>query len=227
MSAEILASKIRQSKLVKGINIYGNEVKVNQFADDTNLFCADITSVEKALCLVNEFGCISGFKLNVKKTKALWLGKWRNNRTTPLQLSWPRDPVKILGVYFSYDEKNDDQYNFNLKVKKLQTHLDMWSSRRLTLFGKVLIIKGLGLSQILYSASNINVPKDIAKTVKGKLFSFLWNKKRDKIKRESLHQDYDNGGIRMPGIDLMIKGYASGMDSTSFETWKFELEIST
>ena len=81
----------------------------------------------------------------------------------------------------------------------------MWSSRRLTLFGKVLIIKGLGLSQILYSASNINVPKDIAKTVKGKLFSFLWNKKRDKIKRESLHQDYDNGGIRMPDIDLMIK----------------------
>ena len=61
LSAEILASKIRQSKLVKGINIYRNEVKVNQFADDTNLFCANITSVEKALCLVNEFGCISGF----------------------------------------------------------------------------------------------------------------------------------------------------------------------
>ena len=169
---------------------------MNQFADDTNLFCADITSVEKALCLVNEFGSISILKLNLEKTKALWFGKWRNNRTTPLQLSWPRNPVKILGIYFSYDGKNDDDYNFNLKVQKLQTHLDMWSSRRLTLFGKVLIIKGLGLSQILYSASNINVPKDRAKTVKGKLFSFLWNKKRDKIKRESLYQIYDNGGIR-------------------------------
>ena len=158
LSAEILSSKIRQSKLVKGINIYGNEVKVNQFADDTNLFCEDITSVEKSLCLVNEFGSISGLKLNVKKTKALWLGKWRNSRTTPLQLSWPRDPVKILGIYFSYDGKNDDHYNFNLKVQKLQTHIDMRSSRRLTLYGKVLIIKCLGLWQILYSASNINVP---------------------------------------------------------------------
>ena len=98
LSAEILSSKIRQSKLVKGINIYGNEVKVNQFADDTNLFWTDITFVEKALRLVNEFGSISGLKLNVKKTKALWLGKWHNNRTTPLQLSWPRDPVKILGI---------------------------------------------------------------------------------------------------------------------------------
>ena len=177
----MLKLKIRQSKLVKGINIYGNEVKVSQFADDTNLFCEDITSVENAFCLVNDFAPVSGLKLNVKKTKALWLGRWRNNRTTPLQLTWPRDPVKILGIYFSYDDKMNDHYNFNLKIQKLQIHLDMWSSRNLTLFGKVLIIKSLGLSQILYSASNTNVPKDAITTVKRKLFSFLWNKKKDKI----------------------------------------------
>ena len=39
LSVEILCTKIRQSELVKGIKIYGNEVKVSQFADDTNLFC--------------------------------------------------------------------------------------------------------------------------------------------------------------------------------------------
>ena len=133
----------------------------------------DITSAENALCLVNDFAPVSGLKLNVKKTKALWLGKRRNNRTTPLQLSWPRDPVRILGIYFSYDDKMNDHYNFNLKIQKLQIHLDMWSSRNLTLFGKVLIIKSLGLSQILNSASNTNVPKDAITTVKRKLFSFL------------------------------------------------------
>ena len=141
----------------------------------------------------------------MKKTKALWLGKWRNNATTPLQLSWPRDPVKILGPYFSYDDKMNDHYNFHLKIQKLQIHLDMWRSRNLTLFGKVLIIKSLGLSQILYSASNTNVPKDAIRTVKRKLFSFLWNKKKDKIKREGLYQDYDKGGIRMTDVGLMIK----------------------
>ena len=99
----------------------------------------------------------------------------------------------------------NDHYNFNLKIQKLQIHLDMWSSRNLTLFGKVLIIKSLGLSQILYSASNTNVPKDAITTVKRKLFSFLWNKKKDKIKREGLYQDYDKGGIRMTDVVLMIK----------------------
>ena len=76
--------------------------------------------------------------------------------------------------------------NFNLKVQKLQTNLDMWNSRGLTLYGKVLIIKSLGLSKLLYSISNTNVPKEIVSTVKDKMFRFLWKSKKDKIKRTSL-----------------------------------------
>lgn len=81
----------------------------------------------------------------------------------------------------------------------------MWSARSLTLFRKVLIIKSLALSKILYSVSNTNVPKDTITAVKGKLFSFLWIKKKDKIKREGLYQDYDKGGIRMTDVGLMLK----------------------
>jgi len=75
----------------------------------------------------------------------------------------------------------------------------------LTLFGKVVIIKSLGLSQIVYAASNVNVPNEIRYAIKNKLFSFLWNNKKDKIKRESIYQDYDKGGIRMTDVDIMIK----------------------
>ena len=79
LGAEILSNKIRQRKLVKGIDIYGNEVKVSQFADDTNPLCEDITSVDNALCLVNDFAPVSGLKLNVKKTRHFG---WVNGVTT-------------------------------------------------------------------------------------------------------------------------------------------------
>ena len=95
--------------------------------------------------------------------------------------------------------------NFNLKIDKLQTNLDIWKSRDLTLFGKVMIIKALGVSSLIYSTSNINVPKDIIRNVKGRLFRFIWKNKRDKIRRERLHQDYDKGGLRMTDIETMIK----------------------
>ena len=188
--AEILAAKIRQNSLIKGINLFGNEAKISQFADDTNLFCADISSVENAFVTINNFGGISGLHLHVKKTKAVWLGKWSKDRSTPLQLTWTRDPVKILGIRFFYDEKQNNYYNFAIKIQKLQTNLNIWKSRNLTLFGKVLIIKSLGLSQLVYSASNLNtVQINFINDTRKKLFSFLWKNKKDKIQREYLYQD--------------------------------------
>ena len=66
--------------------------------------------------------------------------------------------------------------------------------------------KSLGLSQLIYSASILNVPEDVARTVKTKLFTFfLWKNKRDKIKRTGLYQDLERGGIRMVDIDITFK----------------------
>ena len=60
LSAELMANKIRQDLHVKGIEILGNELKLSQYADDTNLFCADLASVEKALEIVDSFGTLAG-----------------------------------------------------------------------------------------------------------------------------------------------------------------------
>ena len=125
LTAEILSNKVRQNSTIKGIRIFGSEIKLSQFADDTNLFCADVASVEQSLETVNTFGNFSGLVLNVEKTKAFWLGKWLNNRTKPLGMKWMNTPTKLLGVFVSYDKKGNNRMNYNLKVQKLQTNLDI------------------------------------------------------------------------------------------------------
>jgi len=52
-------------------------------------------------------------------------------------------PTKLLGIYVSYDEKGNNQMNFNLKLQKRQTNLDICKSRGLTLNGIILIIKSI------------------------------------------------------------------------------------
>ena len=173
LSAEILSVKIRQDSSVKGIKIFGNEIKLSQFADDTNLFTTDLASVENALKIVGDFGKIAGLFLNIKKTKAIWLGKWANNKACPLGMKWLHIPVKILGIHFSYDDKGNNVFNFNHKAERLQTKLSMWSGRDLTLFGKFMINKTLGLSQLIYSASNLVVPRtELQVQLKQSLSSF-------------------------------------------------------
>ena len=205
LTAELMSNKIRQSSEVKGVSLFNSEIKLSQFADDTNLFCADLASVERGLDIIASFGDISGLKLNIKKTKAMWLGKLVNRSDKPLGLKWIKDPVKILGIFFSYDSSGNNLHNFDLKIQKLQTNLDIWCSRDLTIFGRVLIIKAMGVSSLIHSASNIDVPKEIIGKVQSRLFKFLWKNKRDKIKRTSLYQDYKDGGLRMIDIETMVK----------------------
>ena len=129
-AAELQRSmKIRQ---VKGISIFEREIKISQFADDTNLLCFDLSSVGKGLQIAVDFGEISGLRLNLEKTKAMWLGKWSSSKSKPSQLKWVSSPTRILDIFFSYDEKGNNEINFNLKIDKLQTNLDIWKSRDFT-----------------------------------------------------------------------------------------------
>ena len=205
LTVEILSNNIRQDTNRKGIVIFGNEIKLTQFADDTNLFCRDLDSVSAVLNKVNIFSKFSGLHLNIGKTKAMWLGRWSNNKTRPLEMKWVREPTKILGIHVSYNEKGNDQLNFKLKIQKMQSKLDIWNSRALTLYGKVLIAKSLGLSALIYSASIVNVPTDIPANVTSRLFKFLWKNKRDKIEPDAVYQEYDKGGLRMIDVDVMFK----------------------
>ena len=99
-----MSMKIRQYSAVKGISKFEREIKISQFADDTNLLCLDLSSVEKGLQITVDFGEISGLRLNLEKTKAMWLGK-----SKPLHLKWVSSLIRILGIYFSYDEKGNNQ----------------------------------------------------------------------------------------------------------------------
>ena len=135
-------------------------------------------------------------------------------------------PVRLLGIHVSYDKKGNNELNFNLKIRKLQTNLDMWRSRDLTLFGKVLIIKSWGLSQLIYSASILNVPEEVARTVKTKLFSFLWKNKRDKIKRTGLSTEVLSSRIRQEPSITGIKIFGHEIKLSNLRTTRtFSVQI--
>ena len=59
---------------MRGIKVFGKEIKLSQFADDTTLFNADIESLERALKIVEDFRRIAGLFLNVKKNEGALVG---------------------------------------------------------------------------------------------------------------------------------------------------------
>ena len=205
LAAEVLATTIRQDKTVRGITIFGSKSKISQFADDTSAFCDNLSSVQNLITIVNDFGTFSGLKLNASKAKAIWLGPWRDREDQPLNLNWTKDPVRTLGIFVSYDENANEKRKFTLKVQKLTTNLDIWRSRNLNLFGRVLITKSLGILHLIYSKLMLVTAPEIVSSVTTSPFDFVWCKKPDKIKRQVMYQDYVDGGLRVPNMEVMAK----------------------
>ena len=87
--------------------------------------------MQNALTILESFGEVSGLKLNIEKTKVMWLGNLANNKEKLLDLKWIKNPTRTLGIYVSYDSQGNDKLNFESKIQKLQTNLDMWRSRDL------------------------------------------------------------------------------------------------
>ena len=181
LSVEILACKIRQNREIKGIQIFKREFKISQFADDTSLLCSSCESVKNAIQVLNNFGVVSGLRLNPSKTKALWLGPWRQKVDQPFQFYWPKEPIRALGIYISYHQKQNELKNFKAKVDKLSTILDIWQSHNLTLLGRVLVTKCLGISQLVYSISILDTPSEYIKATNSLLFKFIWKKSKKKL----------------------------------------------
>ena len=117
--------------------------------------------------IINKFSKISGLKLNKKKTKAIWIGSQRKNKTRPLAIDITNEPTKTLGIYISYNSNKNNDQNVFIKIQKMETKLNVWLSRDLTLglMGRTLLVKALGISKIVYSASMLCVPEEVIKRV--------------------------------------------------------------
>ena len=202
---EILASNIRQDEKIKGIQIGNHQIKVLQYADDTSGIVSDTNSAKQFLKIVETFGTYSGLKLNKSKTEAAWLGSLRNQTLTPLGISWPKNPLRILGVYISYDDNACNKNNFEDRLQKCRQILDSWKSRNLSLLGKTLIIKTFIMSQFLFTTSAIEIPDKYIGSLENSLYEFFWSGRKPKLKRNSLTQTFECGGVNMPDIKYMIK----------------------
>lgn len=83
--------------------------------------------------------------------------------------------------------------------------MSCWKYRRLTLVGKITVLKSLVASQLVYVLSPLHTNVKIIKEVNKLFFSFLWNGKGDKIKRDIITNDYANGGLKMIDIQSFNK----------------------
>ena len=105
VAVETLTIAIRQNSKINGIIIDKKETKLLQCADDTTAVLSDINSAQTLFKLLHDLKKLSGLEVNPTQTEGMWIGFSRENKTKPCGIKWPSEPIKALGVYYSYDTK--------------------------------------------------------------------------------------------------------------------------
>jgi hypothetical protein len=140
-----------------------------------------VNSLKHFLKTTEEFGEVSGLKMNISKTEATWLGSIRNNKISPLGISWTNEPIKCLGVWLGYDENKCNELNFEAWIQKCKKIINSWKQRNLTFFGKAIIIRSFIISQFLYTCGAMEMPDHYIKEIESVIFDYLWSGRKSKL----------------------------------------------
>ena len=117
-------------------------------------------------------------------------------------------------------------------MKKVKNCLNCWELRRLSLIGKITVLKSLIASQLVYILVTLPTCEPFIREINQIFFDFLWSGRGDKIKRNIMINDYPDGGLKMIDIQSFNKSLKTTwikkyLDPNNRGKWKlfFEIEL--
>ena len=200
---EVLAHKMRFSTNILGLKLGQCYHLMEIYADDLTIFLdPNDNNLRNVIKVLTDFYKLSGLKISVTKTKAVWIGSKHDSNEklcNDLNLKWVKS-FTLLGINFDSALVNMKN-NFSDKIDNVEKMLSNWSYRYLTPFGKVTVVKSLGLSKLSHVALVIpNPTKDMIKRVDSIFYKFIWGKGSEKVRREDAKLPVKEGGLGMPDI---------------------------
>lgn len=199
---EILACAIRKNAKIRGLPLPGGETLViSQFADDTVLYLENDFCLKEAINVIEVFSSASGSRINKGKSLIKYLGRWKDRNDKPYGLALCPGPMTLLGI--SFGNKDDVESNWEVRLAKVLSKLNMWKLRKLSFSGKVLAIKADILPALLHVACVFPMTAMICLKLQRMLFNFMWGG-YEYIKREIMYQPIERGGKDMPNVRLKL-----------------------
>uniref|UniRef100_A0A803SUG8 Reverse transcriptase domain-containing protein n=1 Tax=Anolis carolinensis TaxID=28377 RepID=A0A803SUG8_ANOCA len=206
-SLEILLKSIRDDPKLIGVKIRKHNYKVRAFADDLICIIDDpIKTIQYWLAKIKEYGEVSGLKINTEKTMILPknLTKIRQEELKKISGIQTRGKIKYLGINITARNSQLLENNYDQKWKEIKKDLERWRYAKLSLLGRISVIKMTILPKLLFLFQNIPIIRNTQKfkTWNKDLNNFIWMGKKSRIKRIYMIDDKKRGGLGLPDLQL-------------------------
>ena len=112
-------------------------------------------------------------------------------------VSWrPRNVVRCYRLFYlvyvyqnpCLDEELATKRNFFEKLPKHKKVLNIWSSRDISIYRRVNIVKTLAISKLTFICRVLDTPKGFTDEVNNIIFDYIWKYKDPKLKKNDYSQ---------------------------------------
>ena len=187
------------------------------FADDVTVVTKRSNEcIQEVFKVYEEFTEASGLMLNADKTEIMCFNQARDTNQQFVVDYCNRQYVincverlKINGILFLQDKRRHEEANVAKVIDSMDRLLRPWSTRNLTLIGKILIIKTFAVSQAIYLMQSMTLDLASHKAIEKLIYKFLWNKNfnaakaPDRLKRKIMETETKFGGFGMVNVKLL------------------------
>ena len=201
--------------------------KIYSYADDINVLTKNSeTNVQNIFTEYERLSTKSGLILNADKTEIMRFKSGGEAIRSTFNVRYlnghysieTREQVKVNGIFLLQDQTRALEMNVDKVVNATMKHLSMWSTRNLSLLGKILIVKTFAISQMIYLMQTCVLNDRVFTRLNNLLFKFLWNKNfnaakaPDRVKRSIVMTPIALGGFGMLDIreldrSIKLRGY--------------------
>ena len=209
LAIEPLAKSIQNNKDIKGILIREEEYKIGQYADDT--FClldGSKKSLKTVLEIFKMFALCSGLKINIDKTKVVWLGNKAGSQDricAEFSLNW-EERFTLLGIQFSVRKYEMELLNYQSKLTEIKKVINAYGKRNLTLLGRATVVKTLIIPKMIHIFAVLPSPNsNIMKEIKHAIKHFIWRQRTPAVSEIQMAQEIENGGIKLTALEPFIR----------------------
>ena len=203
---EPLAEAVRREAFIGGVPMPGAggaSLKVSLYADDVTLLLDGDRSVKRAMEVVQDFARGTGASINVAKSTIKYFGVWKGRSEGLGGLQVCEGPVRVLGVDFTGDVREDALQNWGKRLTGVKTKLSVWSTRRLTVSGKVMVLRADILPGLIYLAYIYQLPVRLRRELVRAVFRFLWGG-YEYVRREVMYMAVGEGGRDVPHFPIKL-----------------------
>lgn len=220
INIEPLAASIRMNENIKGIEDGSKkEHKISLFADDILTYVSDpATSVIPLIKTLEEYGRLSGYRINQAKSEAMMLkGQWPTNLKNKFHFHMSNQGFRYLGIIITPEVSQLFKANYGKLLNEIKKDLTRWDFLPLSIVGRIETIRMNILPRLLFLFQSLPIKISTATFIMLNKFlsKFIWQNKRPRIKLKTLMCSKELGGLNFPNL----KNYYYAAQLRSMVAW--------